>query len=253
MGAHTRLRGGKRRACRRGDSSALRQAALAPSRRNSLHAALEAGGYRAARSAAVHLSGAVSDAQVARALSAGFCATLADPHFSEFGAVRRGQQAWMVIAGAARRAQPQGRGQREWADSESGQCRARARPPLRRQILCARRAAGLQRGIERRRARTLARDGALRRVRSPRPRRQHTGGARRARRVRPLPSGRREHSGRRPDALGSDAGLAFKSGSLREHHGPALRRDGNCICGESVRSRGGSTGLRISPLQRSIP
>ncbi len=80
------------------DSSALRQAALALSRRNSLHAALEAGGYRAARSAAVHLSGAVSDAQVARALSAGFCATLADPHFSEFGAVRRGQQAWMVIA-----------------------------------------------------------------------------------------------------------------------------------------------------------
>jgi len=80
------------------DSSALRQAALAMSRGYPLHAALEAGGYRAAQSAAVHLSGAVGDAQVARALSAGYCSTVADPHLSEFGAVRRGEQVWMVMA-----------------------------------------------------------------------------------------------------------------------------------------------------------
>ncbi len=80
------------------DSSALRQAALALSRGHALHAALDAGGYRAAQSAAVHLSGAVGDAQVARALSAGYCATVADPHLSEFGAARRGEQVWMVMA-----------------------------------------------------------------------------------------------------------------------------------------------------------
>jgi len=80
------------------DSSLLRQAALSLSRGNSLHAALAASGYRAAQSSAVHLSGAVSDAQVARALSASYCSTLVDPHFSELGALRRGQQVWMVMA-----------------------------------------------------------------------------------------------------------------------------------------------------------
>lgn len=88
---------GSQRAALR-DSSVLRHAALALSRGYLLHAALEASGYRASQSAAVHLSGAVSDAQVARSLSAGFCSTLADPHFIEFGAARRGQQVWLVMA-----------------------------------------------------------------------------------------------------------------------------------------------------------
>ena len=57
-----------------------------------------AAGYRAAQLAPVHLSGALSDAQVAHTLSAGDCAILTEPRFSEVGAERRGQEVWMVLA-----------------------------------------------------------------------------------------------------------------------------------------------------------
>jgi uncharacterized protein YkwD len=80
------------------DSALLQQAALSLSRGYSLHAALDASGYRAVQSAAVHLWGAVSDAQVARTLSACHCSTLLDPHFQELGLARRGQDVWMVMA-----------------------------------------------------------------------------------------------------------------------------------------------------------
>ncbi len=65
---------------------------------DTLAAALARVGYRAAQSSAVHLSGAVSDAQVAHALTASDCAILTEPRFSEMGAERAGHGVWVVLA-----------------------------------------------------------------------------------------------------------------------------------------------------------
>jgi uncharacterized protein YkwD len=80
------------------DSPKLRRAAQQMATGMSLHAALSSAGYLAAQSSAVHLSGAVSDAQVSRILSANDCAALTDPHVVEMGAQRRGRDLWIVFA-----------------------------------------------------------------------------------------------------------------------------------------------------------
>ncbi len=80
------------------DSPRLHKAARWLTTGDSLRAAFARAGYRAAQSSAVHFSGAVSDAQVAHALTAGDCAILTDPRFSEMGAERRGHDVWMVLA-----------------------------------------------------------------------------------------------------------------------------------------------------------
>ena len=80
------------------DSPRLHEAAHLLMNGDSLPVALARAGYRAARSSAVHLSGAVSDAQVAHTLSASDCAILSEPRFSEVGAERRGHDVWMVLA-----------------------------------------------------------------------------------------------------------------------------------------------------------
>jgi uncharacterized protein YkwD len=63
-----------------------------------LHQALSSAGYLTAQSSAIHLTGAVSDAQVARILAADYCGTLTDRRLSEIGAQRQGRDLWIVLA-----------------------------------------------------------------------------------------------------------------------------------------------------------
>jgi len=63
-----------------------------------LRDALAAAGYLASESSALHFSGAVSDAQIVRTLTANYCRTLAKPTLREIGSERRGQEVWMVLA-----------------------------------------------------------------------------------------------------------------------------------------------------------
>ena len=55
-------------------------------------------GYLASESAMLHFSGAVSDAEISRLLTAHYCRTLTDPKLREIGAERRGPEVWMVLA-----------------------------------------------------------------------------------------------------------------------------------------------------------
>jgi uncharacterized protein YkwD len=64
----------------------------------SLQSAIAGAGYLAAQSAAIHLSGPSSDAQMESMLVARECRTLQDPRMREFGAERRGHDVWMVFA-----------------------------------------------------------------------------------------------------------------------------------------------------------
>ena len=66
-----------------------------------MHAALASTGYLAARSTAVHVSGAASDAQVGNLLAARYCGELTDPQFNDVGAERRGRDAWILLASRA--------------------------------------------------------------------------------------------------------------------------------------------------------
>jgi len=79
-------------------NSRLRQAAQRVAAGIPLHQALSSAGYLAAQSSAVHLSGAVSDAQVGRILAADYCGTLTDRRLSEIGAQRQGRDVWIVLA-----------------------------------------------------------------------------------------------------------------------------------------------------------
>jgi len=63
-----------------------------------LHEALARVGYTGSEFSALHLSGAINDAQVSRILTANYCRTLTDPKLREYGAVRRGAELWMVLA-----------------------------------------------------------------------------------------------------------------------------------------------------------
>jgi uncharacterized protein YkwD len=63
-----------------------------------LHESLASLGYVASESAMLHFSGAVSDAEISRLLTAHFCRTLTDPKLREIGMERRGAEVWMVLA-----------------------------------------------------------------------------------------------------------------------------------------------------------
>ncbi len=63
-----------------------------------LHESLARVGYTGSQFTALHVSGALSDAQVSRMLAANYCRTLTDPKLREFGAERRGGELWMVLA-----------------------------------------------------------------------------------------------------------------------------------------------------------
>jgi uncharacterized protein YkwD len=80
------------------NSLKLQNAAVRLAGGSALHEALGAAGYVAAESSALHLSGSVSDAQIARTLTANYCRTLIDPSLREIGAERRGSQVWLVLA-----------------------------------------------------------------------------------------------------------------------------------------------------------
>ncbi|HEY2144703.1 MAG TPA: CAP domain-containing protein [Steroidobacteraceae bacterium] len=68
---------------------------------SSLQPAMISSGYLAAESAALHLSGAASDADIQRVLAAHYCKTVQDPRMQEFGVERRGDEVWMVLAAPA--------------------------------------------------------------------------------------------------------------------------------------------------------
>jgi uncharacterized protein YkwD len=64
----------------------------------SLQSAIADSGYLAAQSAAIHLSGPVTDTDVESMLIARECRTLQDATMREFGAEQRGRDIWMVLA-----------------------------------------------------------------------------------------------------------------------------------------------------------
>jgi uncharacterized protein YkwD len=80
------------------DSAKLRQAAQQLASGASLQSSLASTGYLAAQSSAIHLSGAVNDAQLANILANHYCGSLADPKLTELGVQRRGRDVWMVLA-----------------------------------------------------------------------------------------------------------------------------------------------------------
>jgi uncharacterized protein YkwD len=65
---------------------------------SALHEALTAAGYLASESSALRVSGAASDAQMTRMLTASYCRTLVNPKLREIGSERRGRDVWMVLA-----------------------------------------------------------------------------------------------------------------------------------------------------------
>ena len=79
-------------------SMQLQQAAQRYSHGASLQSAIGGAGYIAAQSAAIHLSGPASDAQIESLLIARDCRTLQDPLMREFGAEQRGRDLWMIVA-----------------------------------------------------------------------------------------------------------------------------------------------------------
>jgi uncharacterized protein YkwD len=76
----------------------LEQAAQRYSHGTSLQAAIAATGYLAAQSAAIHLSGPTTDAEMESMLVARDCRTLQDSLIREFGAEQRGRDTWMIFA-----------------------------------------------------------------------------------------------------------------------------------------------------------
>jgi hypothetical protein len=80
------------------DAAPLHQAALQMAAGVSLHDALSAVGYVASQSSAVHLSGALNDAQAGRLLAGNYCKTLADPAYREMGVAGRSRDLWLVLA-----------------------------------------------------------------------------------------------------------------------------------------------------------
>jgi uncharacterized protein YkwD len=67
----------------------------------SLQAAVSSSGYLAAESAAIHISGATSDADIRRMLAAHYCSTMQVPRLRDFGVEQRGAGVWMVLAAPA--------------------------------------------------------------------------------------------------------------------------------------------------------
>jgi uncharacterized protein YkwD len=80
------------------DSLKLRQAVARIANGVPVKTALSSAGYVAAQSAAVHVSGAASDAQVGSMLAAHYCGTLTNRQLLEIGAQRRGRDVWILLA-----------------------------------------------------------------------------------------------------------------------------------------------------------
>jgi uncharacterized protein YkwD len=80
------------------DSPRLRQAVARVANGAAIKAALSSAGYVAARSSAVHVSGAASDAEVGSMLAAHYCGVITQPQLTEIGAQRRGRDAWILLA-----------------------------------------------------------------------------------------------------------------------------------------------------------
>jgi uncharacterized protein YkwD len=78
--------------------ASLHQAALQMAAGFSLQNALTAVGYLAAQSAVVHISGALSDAEVGHILVGNYCKMLTDPVFRDVGVADRGRDLWLVLA-----------------------------------------------------------------------------------------------------------------------------------------------------------
>jgi uncharacterized protein YkwD len=76
----------------------LAQAAQRMAAGISLHQALSSAGYLAAQSSAVHLTGAVTDAQVEHILAADYCGRLTDLRLNEIGVQRQGRELWIILA-----------------------------------------------------------------------------------------------------------------------------------------------------------
>jgi uncharacterized protein YkwD len=76
----------------------LQQAAQRYSHGASLQGAIAGAGYLAAQSAAIHLSGPTTDAEMESMLIARDCRSLQDPRMREFGAEQRGRDIWMIFA-----------------------------------------------------------------------------------------------------------------------------------------------------------
>jgi uncharacterized protein YkwD len=83
------------------DSPKLKAAAEQLAQGLSLRDALAAAGYLDSQSAALHLSGAGSDADVARMLGEHYCKQLANPAYREIGGTRRGSEIYLIIAAPA--------------------------------------------------------------------------------------------------------------------------------------------------------
>ena len=83
-------------------SAALQRAAQGLASGKSLRNALESARYLASESSALHLSGALDDAQISRALVAHDCSTLTNPRLTEAGIERAGSDIWMLLAAPVR-------------------------------------------------------------------------------------------------------------------------------------------------------
>jgi uncharacterized protein YkwD len=79
-------------------SASLDKVARQLSQGGQLSAALERGGYMAARSASIHIEGTDEAAAVDRVLRKQYCATVINPVFSEIGVFQRGASTWLVLA-----------------------------------------------------------------------------------------------------------------------------------------------------------
>jgi uncharacterized protein YkwD len=79
-------------------SPKLQRAAARVAGGAALREALAAVGYSASQFSELHLSGALSEAQIARTLKGSYCGTLSDPKLREIGSERRGHELWIVLA-----------------------------------------------------------------------------------------------------------------------------------------------------------
>lgn len=84
------------------DSAKLRQAAQQVANGVPLKAALASSGFQASRAASIHVSGAQSDAELRKLLSASNCTALTDPNLTDMGVQRRGREIWIVLAAEVR-------------------------------------------------------------------------------------------------------------------------------------------------------
>jgi uncharacterized protein YkwD len=75
----------------------LRQAAQQMAAGASLQTALLAAGYLASQSSVIHISGALTEADVRRLLADHYCKTLTDAAFRDLGTAGRGRDLWLVL------------------------------------------------------------------------------------------------------------------------------------------------------------